>query len=93
MEQATLATPITKPSITTYRVERLYLDWGASFIRVDLKGSNGEDLTHEYTGATALTLMRQLNVLNMATQSLHKRILNRLIADGVIAATVTGAPD
>lgn len=93
METLALTTPETKPSNTGYKVVRLLLDWESALIRIELKGVNGEIKTHDYAGATATTLMNQLNTMNLSTQSLQKRILNRLISDGVLTGTVTGSPD
>lgn len=93
MEQLDLTTPETKPSNTYYRVERISFDWPAKVIHVQLKGQTGEVKSHTYAGVTAETLMIQLNKLDLSAISLHKRILNRLIADGVIGGTVSGVPD
>ena len=93
VEEVALTTPITTPSITSWRVSSLHLDWDNSQITIRLKGPNGEAKFHSYGGATALTMMVALNKANLTTNSLHKRVLNQLITDGVILGTVTGAPD
>lgn len=93
MEQLDLAVAETKPTNTRYRVAVLNLDWAGAQIYVGLVGLNGEAKSHTYTGATATTLMNQLNTLNMSTTSLHKRILQRLATDGVLSGTVSGSPD
>lgn len=41
----------------------------------------------------ATTLMLALNKANLSTKSLHRRILERLVADGHIAGTISGTPD
>lgn len=93
MEQANLTTPEVKPTNTHWKIERVLLDWSTEAIHVSLTGANNEAKFHSYHGNTATTLLRQLNIANLAGQSLHKRILNRLITDGIISGTVTGAPD
>lgn len=46
-----------------------------------------------YDGSDASTIINALNTANLTNNSLRKRILNRLIADGVLpAVTVQGAP-
>lgn len=92
-EQITLAVPETKPVNTSYRVSRLVLDWDGRQIVVQLRGTNGEDKSHHYNGAVALALMNQLNTANLSTNSLHKRVLQRLTADGVVSGTLSGTPD
>ena len=93
VEEVALTTPITTPSITAWQVSILHLDWGASQITIKLKGPNGETKLHSYSGATALTMMVALNKANLTANSLHKRVLNQLITDGVVLGTVTGTPD
>jgi hypothetical protein len=39
------------------------------------------------------TLLNALNTANLSTNSLVKRIFNRLVADGYISGTVSGTPD
>ena len=93
METLTLTAAIVPPSITSYRVSLLQLDWDGAAITIRLRGPNNEQREHIYSGSTATTLMNQLNTLNMSTTSLHKRLLQRLVSDGVLAGTVTGSPD
>lgn len=86
--------PTTPPSATGYRVEELNLSWRNQHIRIVVKNSNGDKFLAQYSGATALTLMNQLNTANLSTLSLHKRILQRMSTDGFLpAGTVTGVPD
>lgn len=91
MEILTITSP--PPQQTTWRVNEIYLNWDAASIQIGLKGTNGEAKTASYSGATATTFLQQLNKLDMSTTSLHKRIINRLVADGIIAGTVSGSPD
>jgi len=92
-EKLNLTTPKTYPTTSDWRVDCLTLDWGNGIITIRLKGTNGEVLTHIYDGSVAPALMIALNKANLTTNSLHKRILDRLVADGVLAGTVTGTPD
>ena len=93
MELITLTTPVSTPSITTWRVSSLLLDWDAAVIAIRLRGSGGETLHHAYTGPTATTQMVALNKVNLTSNSLHKRIIQRLIDDGMLAGTISGSPD
>lgn len=93
MELITLTTPVTTPSITTWRVSSLLLDWDAAVIAITLRGSGGERLSHTYTGANATAQMTALNKVNLTSNSLHKRIIQRLIDDGMLSGTISGSPD
>ncbi len=41
----------------------------------------------------ATTLMRVLNKANLFTKSLHKRIMEKAVADGKLTGTISGPPD
>jgi hypothetical protein len=92
-----LTTPIVQPARTTYHVARVDLQWDAQVVYVEVRSNDGKRIEKTYTGADAVTLMRGLNTANLTTLSLNKRVLNRLVADGVFvlegAGTVTGTPD
>ena len=93
METLTLTTPIAPPSRTTYQVQRVTLDWANAVILIDLLGSDGVVINARYEAAAATALMTILNTANLSTNSLHKRILQKLQTDGFLpAGTVTGAP-
>lgn len=94
-ESIALAVPEVIPEISnsTYRIGRIDLNWTGEHITVYLVGSNGESRAFDYSGATAIALMTGLNTANLSTQSLHKRVLARLIADGKLTGTVAGSPD
>lgn len=92
-ELVTLTTPPVAAVSVDYRVVYLELDWEARRIVVKLLGSDGSRVGHNYLGATALTMMRALNTANLTTKSLHRRIIERLIADGVITGPISGVPD
>lgn len=91
MEQVDIA-PVQPPAKTHYRISRLTLDWEAACIDIVLKDNTGGTQTHTYSGAEATSLMQVLNTTNLTTNSLHKRTLAKLIADGKLAGTITGTP-
>lgn len=93
METLSLTNPIVPPTVSGFQVILLTLDWESKFITIGLKGTNGERLTHHYTGDTAHQFMVLLNKANLSTTSLHKRILQRLNTDGILVGSVTGSPD
>lgn len=91
MEQVDI-TPVVPPARTHYTISRLTLDWEHACIDITLRDNTGETQTHTYSGAEATNLMRTLNTANLTTNSLHKRTLTKLIADGKLAGTITGTP-
>lgn len=81
-------------SITSYRVAVLVLNHFEAKIKVHVRDPVGRLVVCSYSGAIATTLMNQLNTMNLTTSSLHRRILERLSADGKLpAGIVTGTPD
>ena len=92
-ETITLTTPPVAAVLVDYQVVYLELDWEHARIVVKLRGPDNQRLAHNYLGATAITLMRQLNKLDLSVKSLHRRVLERLVADGVLSGPIAGAPD
>ena len=92
-EQLDLTTPITTPSITYYNIKCLVLDWGNKAIVISLKGTNGENKQFSYDGDIAVTLMKALNKADLSVKSLHRRVLERLIADSFLPGLVSGSPE
>lgn len=89
-----LFVPTTPDTISNFRVVRLTFDWTAAKIRIEVRDEDGRVTPFVYSGATATTLMNQLNTVDLSTQSLHRRIINRLVADGFLpAGSITGSPD
>jgi hypothetical protein len=87
MESITLTVPVS-----SLRVLELHLDWEESAVNIVVGGPGfREDFL--YTGAAAMTLMVALNKLDLSVKSLHRRVLERLIADGKLAGSVVGIPD
>lgn len=89
------------PPKTVFRIASIYFDWVNAHITIYLRdwtGSAFGDRTVDahYTGDIATTLMIQLNKANLSTagNSLHQRVMTRLLADGKIpAGTASGTPD
>lgn len=103
MEELTLTDPIVVPEKVTnkYKVINLTLDWEARYgvssenglVLITLKDNNDERTQYHYEGDEAIDLMKWLNTANFTTNSLHKRILQKLSNDGFLPGTVTGTPD
>lgn len=103
MEEHQLTTPITVQTVTTkYHVVALTLDLEATAgpqtvpgaIRITLRDNTGAKSAHGYDGQIAQDFIRVLNTANLSTKSLHKRILEKLEADGKLPpGDVIGAPD
>lgn len=64
-----------------------------SSIKVIFLGSHGHTLSHAWVGAAADADLTAFNKLNLTTNTLHKRIMNKAIGDGVFTGAVSGAPD
>ena len=92
-ELITLTTPVVPPTLTTYSVRMIALDRDAATISIRLRGTNGETKTCSYNGPAASALIVSLNKANLSVTSLERRVLDRLIADGELAGTVSGSPD
>lgn len=92
-EIVTLTTPVVTPNLTTYTVRAINMDLDVPAIVIRLRGTNGESKTCSYQGVTATNLIVALNKVDLSTTSLQKRVLQRLIADGEIAGTISGSPD
>jgi len=80
-----------QPGTTFYRPTALHLDWENARIKVILKGEHGEYKSVVYENA--LTELKALNTANLSTNSLHKRLLNKLLTDGYLTGSISGSPD
>ena len=87
-EIVTLNSPITK-----VQVNGLVLDWVGQQITIILGTTTGTVFSEEYFGQEAADLMVMLNKANLSVKSLHKRILEKLVADGRITGAISGVPD
>ena len=92
MEQVDLTASVQPPAVLNYRIDRLVLDWAAACIDITLRDNVGGTITATYSGQKATDLMLILNTANLTTNSLHKRTLTKLIADGKLAGTISGTP-
>ncbi len=108
MEELVLTDPEVKPEEVknTYKVMSLLMDHEyavviapppapseTGLLRIILKDNLGGTFMHQYVGKPATDFIKYINTANFTTKSLHKRILERLSADGVIPGTVTGTPE
>jgi hypothetical protein len=94
MESHVQTTPTTHPQTSSWRVDALVLHWADQYLRIIVRSDDGRVIDHAYSGAQATTLMIALNKANLTTNSLHKRALNQLVADGILpAGAIAGAPD
>lgn len=88
----TLVEPLPAPH--TFRVARILFDVAGSNIQIVVSEASagvlledGKTYEAQYVGPEAETLMQSLNTANLSTgNSLQKRILNKLTADGKIPA-------
>lgn len=95
-ETYTLSTPVTKASRSTYHLSSVLLDLDGKRVIIKLVADNGDELGQMYDGDTTPTgaaLLSALNTANLSSNSLVKRIYQRLQTDGVVAAgTIGGSP-
>lgn len=93
-EQLDLTTPEVVNKVTTnYRVTFLLLDWQLLKIVIHTMSNLGEKKEFTYNGQAASDYMKTLNTGNFSVNSMHKRILQRLSADGLLVGTVSGTPE
>ena len=103
MEELVLTDPIVVPEqvTATYRVMALTLNWDRRYtptsnpgiVLIELQDNNAVRSTYHYAGDEAISLMKWMNTADFTTNSMHKRILQKLSNDGFLPGTVTGAPD
>lgn len=108
-EALVVNTPVTRDAVASWAVGALYLERGITpnseaLIRVTVvaKRPDGECATTEsgcltrtitYAGSTALTMLNVLNTANLTSNSLVRRILDRLRSDGHLGdGTFAGTP-
>jgi hypothetical protein len=91
-EKIDLAAPDqSRPGTSEYRIAGLFLNVEDEYIEINLRGANAELRVERY--ADALDLIIALNKANLSTKSLQRRIMERLIADGRLAGSISGTPD
>lgn len=87
MEAIDITTPVGRVPL-----RRLILDWAGEYISVTV-GNDVTEKTVKYTGPLAVSLMKGLNTADGKAKSLHRRVLERLVADGHLSGPVIGTPD
>ncbi len=98
-EKLVLTTPIPGTADrTNYKIIQVNLNWAEdaphAFLKVRLEGDDETFKSVELSsGEQARTDMRALNKANLTTSSMHKRIMQKLIADGHLEGTISGTPD
>ena len=93
-EQLNLAAPAqAAPGTVTWKPFLLHLEWEQETIKVAFRGDNGEYTSVGYVGAAAATLLAALNTADLSVKSLHRRIMERVLADGKFDGTISGTPD
>lgn len=92
-EQIVLTQPDgANPGVPAYSVSALNLDFDSKTIIVVLRSVDNKIRTETYNAQQGADQI--LSAFNKLTaQSLHRRILNRLIADGRLQGTIDGTPD
>ena len=93
-ERLDLPTPEqAAPGTATWKPILLHMNWEQATIKIGFRGDNGEYTSIGYNGTEASNLMISLNKANLSTKSLHKRIMEKAVADGKLSGTISGAPD
>jgi hypothetical protein len=63
------------------------------FVTIAIKDNNGVRTSKSYTGVLAQNMIKFINTGDFTVRSLHRRILEKLSADGVLVGSVVGTPD
>ena len=80
-----------KSGTSTYTISEFNMNWTQKRVVIVLLGSNGEQKTVVYDDAG--DMIRALNKANLSVKSLHRRVMERLLADGHLTGTISGTPD
>ena len=94
-ERVDLTVSQTKTT-TNYQLRHLSLNIISKQIAVELVSDTGGVITKVYdstTTPTGATLLSQINASDNRTVSMVRKVYNRLVADGVLAGTVSGTAD
>lgn len=93
-ELLNLTAPINQNITTsTWKVVFLQMDMESSRIIIRVKSNLDVYKEILYEGQIAIDYMKALNLMNFSTNSMQKRILQRLSTDGVLVGAVSGVPD
>jgi len=106
MEQIDLDAPDqTRTGTGFYRVSLITYDVDSGRIIIVLRGDEGLERTFVYAdgealdgrpepgGTRATDLMRAINKMDFRTKSQHRRIIERLVADGRLEGIISGTSD
>lgn len=92
-EQLVLTQPETKPSVTEYQIHILSLDRTLGRVTITVKSNTGSIKTFMYSDNQGANMIKAINKGNFTVNSLHKQMLEKLVADGHLSGTVTGQPE
>lgn len=95
-EKYTLTNAIAVTSVVDYKIVELNLRFAGadSSISIGLVDNANRKSFYFYNGTDAETQLNTLNKANLTSNSLHKRILNKLVSDGLLqAGSITGLPE
>lgn len=103
MEELVLTDPVVQPEVVTnkFRVTSILMNWEGmpaadgvpAYMQIDLKDNNNAARTVSYEGQIAKDYIKFINTGNFSVNSLNKRLLQKLSADGQLPGTVVGAPE
>lgn len=94
MESVVLTTPITAAPVISYSIRYINLSWEMKVVEVGYTDNLGQANTKRYDGQTATNMIIALNKANLSIKSLHRRVMEQLMTDGVLpAGSITGTPD
>ena len=93
-EQLDLASPAqSAPGTVIWKPILVHLNWEQKTIKIGFRGDNGEYTSIGYEDTEAINLMIALNKADLSTKSLHRRIMEKVVADGKLSGTISGTPD
>jgi len=81
-----------RPGTSIYEITRIDLNWDAAMVLIGVRGGIYTRY-FDYAGSEATTLMTSINKANLTVKSLHRRMLEKLIADGKLSGSISGTPD
>lgn len=104
MEELELADPIVVPEkvATTYKVVEMLTSREVvtpttgepGLVTIMLRDNLGTPVHCRYEGTEAIELIKWMNTANFSVNSMQKRVMQKLSADGQLPpGTVVGAPD
>lgn len=91
-EQIDVTVPVgAVPGTPSFRVSSLMVNYDTGTMLVDVVGvPDGRHLSFQYDNMQAT--IAALNTANLTVKSLARRILEKLVADGKLPGTISGAP-